>query len=141
MVDVSLTGTYLVTRAVLPSMLAAGGGRIVAFSSGYASKGNRNGAHYAAAKAGVEAIVKSVALEVAAAGVRVNAVAPGPVRTPMLDHIAGLPDWERDRAASIPMGRIGEADDLVGPVLFLLGPASRYSTGQVVHVNGGLLMP
>lgn len=138
-VDASLTSSYLAMRAVLPSMLERASGSIVAFSSGWATKGCCGGAHLAAAKAGVEALVKSVALEAAARGVRVNALAPGPVRTAMTTTAPGF--VEQERAALVPMGRIGEVDDLVGPVLFLLSGASRYVTGQVLHVNGGMLMP
>jgi NAD(P)-dependent dehydrogenase (short-subunit alcohol dehydrogenase family) len=140
-VEISLFGTFHAFRAVLPGMAAQGHGTAVAMSTGWATKGYPNGGHYAAAKAGVEALVKSAALEFAASGVRVNAVAPGPVETPML---TGFPDYHEraaDRARSIPMGRVGQADDITGPVLFLLGEGSRYVTGQVVHVNGGLLMP
>lgn len=140
--DVSLTGTYLAVRQTVPGMQAAGGGSIVAYSSGYGRKGYRHGAHYAAAKAGVEAFVKSAALELAEVGIRVNAVAPGPVATPFVEQVAGdLDDWRSARAPHIPMGRVAESGDLVGPTLFLLGSQSGYVTGQVLHVNGGLLMP
>ncbi len=141
-VDTSLTGTFLTFRASLHLMAAAGEGAVVALSSGWATKGYPRGSHYAAAKAGVEALVKSAALEYAGAGVRVNAVAPGPVLTPFLpvpeDQLA---DFRRQREAAIPLGRLAETGDVVGPVLFLLGPDSGYVTGQVLHVNGGLLMP
>lgn len=140
-VDVSLTGTFHALSGVLPGMAAAGRGSVVAISSGWASKGYPRGGHYAAAKAGVEALVKSAALEVAGRGVRVNAVAPGPVLTPFLRHVPDLHAWRREREAVIPMGRIGDPSDVVGPVLFLLGQESAYVTGQVLHVNGGLLMP
>lgn len=139
--DVSLTGTYLVTRALVPDMAERGTGSVVALSSGYATAGYRYGGHYAAAKAGVEAYAKSLALEVAARGVRVNVVAPGPVLTSFLRHIADLDAWRRDREQRIPLGRVAVPADLVGPVLFLLGPHSAYMTGQTVHVNGGLHMP
>jgi NAD(P)-dependent dehydrogenase (short-subunit alcohol dehydrogenase family) len=140
-VEISLYGTFHAMRAVLPQMVSRGQGSIVAMSTGWATKGYPNGAHYAAAKAGVEALVKSAALETAAAGVRVNAVAPGPIETPMLTDFPDYQARAAHRAQAIPMGRVGEADDVVGPVLFLLGDDSRYMTGQIIQVNGGLLMP
>jgi len=140
-VDASLTGCFLLLRAALPHLCQSDAGAVVALSSGWATKGYPRGAHYAAAKAGVEALVKSVALEVAPRGVRLNAVAPGPVLTPFLDYVDDLESWREQRETAIPLGRVAEPDDVVGPVLFLLGDDSRYITGQVLHVNGGLLMP
>jgi NAD(P)-dependent dehydrogenase (short-subunit alcohol dehydrogenase family) len=135
-IDASLTGTFLAARAVLPAMISARGGTIVAFSSGYAASGYRNGANYAAAKAGVEALIKSIALENAEYGIRANCIAPGPIATPMLTS---------ERAAfiapRIPMRRVGSTHDVVGLVRFLIGDESGYVTGQTIHVNGGLLMP
>jgi len=139
-VAVSLDGTFHALRATLPDMIERGAGSVVAFSSGWARRGYPRGAHYAAAKAGVEATVRSAALEVAAHGVRVNAVSPGPVDTPMLTGFADAPARAADRARAIPLGRIGTTDDILGPVLFLLGPQSRYVTGQVLQVSGGLVL-
>ena len=140
-IDASLTAAFLACRAVVPGMRAAGRGRIVAISSGYARKGYPRGAHYAAAKAGVEALVKSLALEVAAAGVTVNAVAPGPVDTAMVDHVKADPARLERTLAAIPAGRLGSVDDVVAAILYLLGDGAGYVTGQVLHVNGGMLMP
>jgi NAD(P)-dependent dehydrogenase (short-subunit alcohol dehydrogenase family) len=140
-VDVSLLGTFVTTRQVLPAMLANGRGRIVALSSGYARKGQAAGSHYAAAKAGVETFVKSLALEVAGAGITVNAVAPGPVATAMLDPFMARSGWRPAMEAAIPLGRVATPADIAGPILFLLSDDSAYMTGQVLHVNGGLLMP
>jgi NAD(P)-dependent dehydrogenase (short-subunit alcohol dehydrogenase family) len=140
-VDVSLTGTYLAFHLIVPGMQARGRGSVVAVSSGYATSGYRLGGHYAAAKAGIEALTKSVAQEAGSSGVRVNAVAPGPVLTSFVDHIEDPDTWRRDREARIPLRRMAVAEDIVGPVAFLLGPDSGYITGQVLHVNGGLLMP
>lgn len=138
-VDASLTAAFLVCRAVVPVMARRGRGSAVTMSSGWGRKGYPLGAPYAAAKSGVEALTKSLALEYAADGVRVNAIAPGPIRTAM---IADNPAFdEHAKVAAIPMGRLGEVDDIVGPTLFLLGDDARYVTGQVLHVNGGLLMP
>jgi NAD(P)-dependent dehydrogenase (short-subunit alcohol dehydrogenase family) len=139
-VDVSLTGTFLTIRAVLPAMIAAERGKIVAFSSGYGRKGYKFGAHYAAAKSGIEALVKSTAIEVAPYGITVNAIAPGPIETPFLDQVVDPGRYERT-ARMIPMGRIGVPADLTGSALFLLDAGSDYVTGQVLHVNGGFLMP
>lgn len=138
-VDISLTGSYLICHALIPGMLRRGGGAIVTMSSGWGRKGYPRGADYAAAKSGVEALTKSLAIEFASRGVRANSVAPGPIRTAM---IWDNPEFDESaRTAAIPMGRLGEVADIVDPVMFLLGDASRYITGQVLHVNGGLLMP
>ncbi|HEY4276990.1 MAG TPA: SDR family NAD(P)-dependent oxidoreductase [Conexibacter sp.] len=136
-VDVSLTSAYLAAHNVAPRM--TDGGAILTVSSGWGTRGYPNGAHYAAAKAGIEALTKSLALELAPRGIRANCVAPGPIRTQHLDTLPAFD--EQARAAAIPLGRIGEVDDVVGPALFLLTDQSCYVTGQVLHVNGGLLMP
>jgi NAD(P)-dependent dehydrogenase (short-subunit alcohol dehydrogenase family) len=134
--DVSLTGAYLACRAFVPRMPS--GGAVVAISSGLGTRGMAGGGHYAAAKAGMEALMKSVALEYARAGVRANALALGPFRTKMLDDHPGV-DFD-ERARLIPLGRLGEPEDAVGPALFLLGDHSRYVTGAVLHLSGGFTM-
>jgi NAD(P)-dependent dehydrogenase (short-subunit alcohol dehydrogenase family) len=134
-IDASLTGTFVATRAVLPAMISAARGSIVAFSSGYAATGYRNGANYAAAKAGVEALMKSVALENAQYGIRANSVAPGPIDTPML-----TPQRAAFIGPRIPLGRVGTPADVIGVVRFLIGDGSAYITGQTIGVNGGLIM-
>jgi NAD(P)-dependent dehydrogenase (short-subunit alcohol dehydrogenase family) len=134
--DVSLTGAYLACRAFVPQMPA--GGATVAISSGLGTRGMPRGGHYAAAKAGMEALMKSVALEYARVGVRANALALGPFATKMLDDHPGV-DFE-ERARLVPLGRLGDPEDVVGPALFLLGDHSRYVTGAVLHLSGGFTM-
>ena len=95
-------------------------------------------AHYAASKGGVIALTKSIALECASYGITVNAVAPGPVDTPMADR---TPKQIQERGRQIPLGRIAVPEDIVGAVLFFAVGDSDYITGQVLHVNGGFLMP
>jgi NAD(P)-dependent dehydrogenase (short-subunit alcohol dehydrogenase family) len=135
-VDASLTGAFIAAKHVLPSMVAAGSGALVGFSSGYGSMGYRKGANYAAAKAGIEALFKSIALEHALDGIRANVIAPGPIMTAMLTE-SRIPVI----TPMIPMKRVGVPDDIVGVVHFLVSDDSAYITGQVIHVNGGLLMP
>ena len=115
-------------------------GSIVNISSGQALKGAVNGAHYSSSKAGVIALTKTLALELAPYGVRVNAIAPGPVDTPLFRR--GRTESQiREIAKPIPLGRIGQPDDIAGVVSFLVSPESAYMTGQTLHVNGGLFMP
>lgn len=134
----SLTAAYLTCRAVLPHMVELGRGSVVTMSSGWGRKGYPHGSDYAAAKSGVEGLTKSLALEYATRGIRVNAIAPGPIMTAMITE---NPNFDPARLTAIPMGRVGDVADVVDPILFFLGRQSRYITGQVLHVNGGLLMP
>ncbi|MBI3013504.1 MAG: SDR family oxidoreductase [Candidatus Tectomicrobia bacterium] len=140
MIEVHLMGTFLCCREALRPMKSQKAGSIVNFSSGLGAKGAKNAAHYAAAKAGIVGFTKSLAMEVAADGIRVNAVAPGPIDTALLRRDATEEEFAaevRNREKTIPMGRIGVPEDLVGPCLFLLGEMSRYVTGQTIHINGG----
>jgi 3-oxoacyl-[acyl-carrier protein] reductase len=138
--DVDLASVFLLNRAVLPGMLAAGDGRIINVASQLGIKGGASLAHYAAAKAGVIAMSKSLALEVSSQGVLVNAIAPGPIETPLLDGIEE--DWKIAKRAELPLGRFGTADE-VAPTAVLLAsdPGGNLFVGQVLGPNSGDVMP
>ena len=134
----NLTGVFHCTKAAVRAMVRARYGRIVNLTSVVAEMGNAGQAAYAAAKAGVIGFTKSLAREVAARGVTVNAVAPGLVET---DMTAGLDDRQRSFYTNvIPAGRIATPEDVAAAVAFLASPEAGYITGQVLHVNGGLYM-
>jgi 3-oxoacyl-[acyl-carrier protein] reductase len=138
--DVDLTSVFLLNRAVVAGMLDQGGGRIINVASQLGLKGGESVAHYAAAKAGVIAMTKSLALEVSSRGVLVNAIAPGPIETPLL---AGIDDdWKAAKRAELPLGRFGTADE-VAPTAVLLAsdPGGNLFVGQVLGPNSGDVMP
>lgn len=144
-VDGSLETTHVVARAALPLLRRAGGGAIVHTASGLAYRVLPGYAPYSAAKAGVIALTKAIALENAPA-IRANVIAPGAVDTEFLSGGTGRAGiaTQLDREAylkTIPLGRLAVANDVVGPILFLLGSGARYMTGQVLMINGGGLMP
>lgn len=141
--DIDLKGMMRVVRAAAPKMRAARTGSIICLSSimGVAYGWDEH-VHYSAAKSGVVGLVRGLAVELAADGVRVNGVAPGYVRTAQAlseEHSLGPAGLEK-AAEFIPMGRVGEADDIADVILFLASDAARYMTGQVVTVDGGLLV-
>lgn len=138
---VHLTGTFLCCRAAIDPILAAGG-RVINMSSNYGFKGRPNGSHYSAAKAGIVAFTKVLAAELAPRATA-NAIAPGPIDTPLWRGSLTAAELETRRArrvAEVPMGRLGEAEDIADAALFLMGPGARWITGQVLHVNGGEFM-
>ncbi|HEX4247348.1 MAG TPA: SDR family oxidoreductase [Pseudonocardia sp.] len=137
---VDLTGVFLCCRAVLPGMLARGSGRIINIASQLGIKGGIGLAHYAAAKAGVIALTKSLALEVSSRGVLVNAIAPGPIDTPMVEGITE--DWKRAKRAELPLGRFGRPEE-VAPTAVLLAsdPGGNLYVGQTLGPNSGDVMP
>ena len=137
MLAVHLRGTFLVTRAVLPDMLAAGWGRIVTISSVGGLRGGPNLTHYAAAKAGVIGFTKALALEVGSRGVTANAIAPGLVDTPMLRGSGIPPELLEQSRRQIPVGRLGTPDDVAAACAFLASEEAGFVTGQVVSPNGG----
>jgi NAD(P)-dependent dehydrogenase (short-subunit alcohol dehydrogenase family) len=140
LIDVNLTGTFNVTRAVIPYMLESGAGAIVNNASVSGVTPTRNEAPYSAAKAGVISLTKSAALEYGP-NVRVNCVAPGHVRTPLTAVWEQMPDTFEPIAAQIPLGRIGEADEVAEVILFLASDRSSYITGQTLLVDGGVSLP
>ena len=137
-IHVNLSGTFFMARAVLECMIGRGYGRIVNISSVIGETGNIGQANYAASKAGIFGLTMSLALEMATKGVTVNCVAPGFIATEM---VAAVPQQALDRVvAQIPIGRLGEPDEVARVVEFLVEPASKYITGAVYTVNGGLNM-
>ena len=141
--NIDLKGMLRVIRPAVPAMRARGRGAIVCISSimGIAYGWDEH-VHYSSAKAGVFGLIRGLAVELAKSGVRVNGVAPGYIRTAQLlseEHSLG-PAGADVAGAFIPMGRIGEPDEIADVVLFLASNAARYMTGQVVVVDGGLLV-
>ncbi|MBD1548489.1 SDR family NAD(P)-dependent oxidoreductase [Roseibium aggregatum] len=141
--DVDLKGMFRVIRAAAPKMRAAGTGSVVCLSSimGVAYGWDEH-VQYSSAKSGVVGMVRGLAVELAPSGLRVNGVAPGYIRTAQAlseKHSLG-PEGLAQAADFIPMGRVGEAEDIADVILFLASDAARYLTGQVVTVDGGLLV-
>jgi 3-oxoacyl-[acyl-carrier protein] reductase len=135
---VNLKGVFNCTQAVIRSMVKERAGRIVNISSVVGQIGNAGQANYAASKAGILGFTKSLAREVGSRGITVNAVAPGYILTEMT---ASLPDKAKEAfLQQIPLGRIGEPEDVAEAVHWLCSEGSKYITGQVIHVNGGLYM-
>jgi len=137
-ISVNLKGTFNTTRAVLPSMIKNRWGRVVNVSSVIGIIGNKGQANYAASKAGIIGFTKSVAKEVATRGITVNAIAPGFIETEMTERLPD--DVKTAYLKSIPMGRLGNTDDVANLVLFLVSDSASYITGQVVHIDGGMVM-
>ena len=136
--DINLKGTFLCTRAVAKAMLKARRGRIVSIASVVGLMGNPGQANYAASKAGIIGLTKSVAKELGSRGITCNAIAPGFIKTEMTDR---LPDDVKQKLfANIPLGQFGEPSDVAQAVLFLVSDAARYITGHVLVVDGGLAM-
>ena len=137
-VDMNLKSVFLCSQAVLPAMLKQRYGKIVNISSIYGFTGNATRSSYAAAKAGVAAFTKSLALEVIHDGVTVNAVAPGRIATPRVRSHYTEEAWAT-AVAQIPMGRTGTPEEIASAVLFLANDENSYITGQTIHVNGAWL--
>ena len=144
--DVNVGGTLFACQAVVPSMKKRGGGAIINFSSQAGRRGEPNISVYCSTKAAVISITQSLALELADDNIRVNAIAPGVVDTPMWDVVdAQFAEYEnkalgqkkREVGEAVPLGRMGNPDDIAGPCVFLASDAARYVTAQTLNVDGG----
>ena len=138
MIAVHLRGTYLCSRRALGPMLAAGSGVIVNIASQLGQIGGVELVHYSAAKAGIIGMTKSLAREVSAQGVRVNAVAPGPINTELV--MALSEDWRTAKAAELPLGRFGAPEDVAATVAFLASDDAAIYVGQTLGPNSGDVM-
>ncbi len=140
-VDVNLFGTFHPCREVLPGMVERGRGRIITFGSDAGKVGSAGNAVYAATKGGVIAFTKTLAREVAARGITVNCLCPGPTDTPMTQQLGqDDPKLYDALARAIPMRRLGRPEDLAAAVAFLAGEGAAFITGQAISVSGGLTM-
>jgi 3-oxoacyl-[acyl-carrier protein] reductase len=137
-IDTNLTGAFRLSRSVMRGMMRAKHGRIINISSVVASSGNAGQANYAAAKAGLEGMTRALARELASRGITVNCVAPGFIDTDMTRALSAA--QSQAVLAQIPLGRLGQADEIAAIVAFLASPAGAYITGSTVHVNGGMYM-
>lgn len=134
----NLSGAYRVSKACLRGMMKARSGRIINIASVIGITGNAGQANYAAAKAGLIGFSKSLAREIGSRNITVNVVAPGFIDT---DMTKVLPEAQRENMLSqVPLGRLGEGEDIAAAVLFLASKAGAYITGETLHVNGGMLM-
>jgi 3-oxoacyl-[acyl-carrier protein] reductase len=138
MIDVNLSGTFYCLKATVPTMRRNGYGRVVLFGSQIALKGGADIAHYGAAKGGVHSLARCAALELAATGVTVNTIAPGPIDTDMLRSLP--PEWLDNKKREMPVGRFGSVDEVVPAVVLLASRRSGFSTGSTVNVSGGDVM-
>ncbi|MEL7253787.1 MAG: 3-oxoacyl-[acyl-carrier-protein] reductase [Pseudomonadota bacterium] len=137
-IDVNLTATMRLCRGVMRPMMKARWGRIINIGSVVGSMGNPGQVNYAASKAGMLGLTKSIAYEVASRGITANAVAPGMIGTAMTEKLTD--DQKEKIAAQIPLARMGTPEEIAGAVLYLASEEAGYVTGTTLHVNGGMAM-
>ena len=136
--NVNLRGTFLCTRFILNHMLERGSGRIINMASQLGQIGGADVAHYSASKGGVIAFTKALAREVSTSGVLVNAIAPGPIKTPLLDNETD--EWRNRKLGELPIGRFGEVSEVTPTAILLASDAGSYYVGQTLGPNGGDVM-
>ncbi len=137
---VNLDGVFFVTNAVVPSMKARGRGSIINVSSTAGVRGEAGHSHYAASKAALHGLTKSLAVELAPHNIRVNCVAPGWVDTDMCTGVFSQPGYREKVRMTIPLKRIPPPEDIAGPILFLASDLARHVTGEILDVNGGSVL-
>ena len=137
-VNINLGGTFNVTRNVVPYMVKQRSGRIINVSSVVGIAGNAGQSNYAASKAGIIGLTKSLAKELSSRGILVNAIAPGFIETKMTDKLGE--NVKQSILEQIPLGRMGEPKEVAKVVKFLASDDSSYITGQVIHIDGGMLI-
>jgi NAD(P)-dependent dehydrogenase (short-subunit alcohol dehydrogenase family) len=135
--DTNVLGTILSLKHELRVMIAQGSGSIINLSSTMGSRGAPGASMYVASKHAVEGLTKSAAIEAAPYGVRVNAVAPGPIDTEMLSRFAGSVDKKNAMGKGLPLGRLGRPEEIAQAIVFLASSNASFLTGEIVHVNGG----
>src|ERR1700736_2291361 len=135
--DTNVLGTLLSMKHELRVMQAQGSGSIVNISSTYGHAGTRGASVYAASKHAVEGLTKSVALEVAGSGIRINALAPGPTETGMLNRFTGDAERKAGLISTVPLGRVGEPDEIANAIVFLCSDRASFISGPVLSVDGG----
>jgi 3-oxoacyl-[acyl-carrier protein] reductase len=138
-IRVNLEAAFRLSRAALKPMMRARHGRIVSITSVVGATGNPGQANYAASKAGLIGMSKSLAQEIASRGITVNCVAPGMIRSAMTDALSE--DQKQTILSRIPAGQLGAGDDVAAAVIYLASREAAYVTGQTLHVNGGMFMP
>lgn len=138
MFAVHVRGTFLMTKMVLPAMLRAGKGAVINVASQLGQIGGVELSHYAAAKSAIIGMTKSLAREVSSRGVRVNAVAPGPINTPLVRELSQ--EWRTRKASELPLGRFGEPEEVAATVAFLASPQASLFVGQTLGPNSGDVM-